>query len=73
MTPRSHDRGIISAMTTKEQAHRVIQLLPDEASMEDIIHALYVQSKFARGDRQIDQGQGVPHEQAKERLAKWLK
>lgn len=60
-------------MVAKEAAKQVIDTLPDEVSMDDIIHALYVHAKFEHGERQIRQGKGVPHEQAKQRLQKWLK
>jgi hypothetical protein len=47
--------------------------LPDDASMDDIIHALYVRAKFEHGEGEIRQGQGVPHEEVRQRLQKWLK
>lgn len=55
-------------MATKDEAKQVIEALPDEATMDDIIHALYVRLKFARGEEQIRQGRGVSHEQAAARL-----
>jgi len=36
-------------MRTKETAKRVIDSLPNDATMDDIIHALYINVKFARG------------------------
>ena len=60
-------------MTVKETARNVIDALPDDASMDDIIHALYVQAKFAHGEQQIREGRGVPHEEAKRRLREWIK
>ena len=58
-------------MVAKEAAKHVIDAMPDDASMDDIIHALYVRAKFEHGEREIREGCGVPHEQAKERLRKW--
>jgi len=60
-------------MVVKDVAKSVIDSLPDQASMDDIIHALYVNAKFEHGEREIRQGQGVPHEQARQRLGKWVK
>ena len=57
----------------KETAKQVIDSLPDDATMDDIIHALYVNVKFARGEREIREGKGITHAEAKERLRKWLK
>ncbi|HUU09987.1 MAG TPA: hypothetical protein VM431_05550 [Phycisphaerae bacterium] len=59
-------------MVAKEAAKHVIDAMPDDASMDDIIHALYVRAKFEHGEREIREGRGVPHEQAKEQLRKWL-
>ena len=60
-------------MLTKETAKQVIDQLPDSATMDDIIHALYVNVKFAHGEKQIREGKGVSHEEANERLAQWLR
>lgn len=60
-------------MPVKETAKRVIDTLPDNISMDDVIHALYVNVKFNRGKQEIREGKGVPHEEAKKRLEKWLK
>ncbi len=58
-------------MPTKDAAKNVIDALPDEATMDDIIHALYVHAKFEHGEREIREGKGVPHDGAKQRLQRW--
>ena len=60
-------------MAVKDIAKQVIDTLPDEASMDDIIHALYINVKFEHGEREIREGKGVSHEEAKHRLQKWVK
>ncbi|MBI2900042.1 MAG: hypothetical protein HYY17_07640 [Planctomycetes bacterium] len=55
-------------MPEKEAAKKVIDTLPDDATLDDIMHALYVRAKFERGEREIRGGKGVPHDQAKRRL-----
>ena len=60
-------------MNEKEVAKSVIDTLPDEANLDDIIHALYVRVKFERGIREIEEGKGVPHEEAKKRMRTWVK
>ena len=59
-------------MAAKDSAKQVIDALPDEATMDDIIHALYVKTKFEHGEREIREGKGVSHEDAKQRLQKWV-
>ena len=60
-------------MTTKEIARSVIEALPEDASIDEIMQALYVRAKLERAERSIEQGRGIPHAEAKQRLQKWLK
>jgi hypothetical protein len=60
-------------MTVKEKARQVIDALPEGISMDDVLHALYVHIKFARGESEIRAGRGVPHAKARQRLKKWLR
>jgi len=60
-------------MTVKEIAKEVIDSLPDETTINDIIHALYVNAKFQHGEDEIREGKGVSHKEAKGRLQKWQK
>ena len=60
-------------MQIKEIAKQVIDNLPSESSMDDIIHALYIKTKFEHGEDEIRQGKGISHEEARLRLNKWQK
>lgn len=60
-------------MTVKDIAKDVINSLPAKATMDDIMHALYVHAKFQHGEKEIKEKKGVPHEEAKKRLRKWVK
>ncbi len=60
-------------MLTKETAKQVIDALPNDATMDDIIHALYINVKSARGEQEIRGGKGVTHQEAKRKLKRWLK
>lgn len=56
------------AATLRERAIELIQQLPPEASVEEMMEKLYFLSKVERGLRQIDAGQVVSDEEAKRRL-----
>ena len=58
-------------MLTKETAKQVIDSLPNDATMDDIIHALYINVKFSRGEREICEGRGITHDEARKSLEKW--
>mgnify|MGYP001579686984 FL=1 len=60
-------------MTVKDIAMDVINSLPVKATIDDIIHALYVHAKFQHGEREIRQKKGISHEDARKRLRKWVK
>lgn len=58
--------------TAKDEVRKLLDRLPDGASLEDIQYQVYVLDEITRGSEEIDRGEGVDHEEAKRRLAKWL-
>lgn len=56
----------------KEEILKMIEQLPDEASVADIMAELYFRQKVDAGLQELDEGKGLPHEQVEERLKKWL-
>jgi len=60
-------------MGTKQQILKVIEELPDDASVEDAIDRLYLLYKIDNGIRQADRGELVSQDEARQRMAKWLK
>jgi len=60
-------------MSVKELAKTIIDKLPEEANMDDIIHALYIRAKFERGLQDIADGHAVSHEEAKKLMRSWVK
>jgi hypothetical protein len=51
----------------------MIRRLPDDVTLADIMAELYFRQKVDQGLAELDAGKGIPHEQARERLQKWLK
>ena len=60
-------------MTTKEKLIKVVQDLPDDASIEEVMERLLLVAKVEKGLQQADNGQTVSHEDIKEKMSKWLK
>ena len=60
-------------MTAKEKIIKVVQELPPDTSIEDIIERLYLLYKIDRGIHQADDGKKISHDEAKERMKQWLK
>jgi hypothetical protein len=59
--------------STKESVIEMIRRLPEDASVTDIMAELYFRQKVDEGLRQLDAGEGISHEDAKQRLSRWLK
>ena len=57
--------------TPKEQVQRILEVLPDDASLEDIQYHIYVRQKVDQGLADGDAGRVVSHEEAMRRLDKW--
>ena len=57
--------------TAKEQVQRILEVLPDDASLEDIQYHIYVRQKVDQGLADGDAGRVVSHEEAMRRLDKW--
>jgi predicted transcriptional regulator len=58
--------------TAIDEVRELLNRLPAEASFEEIQYQVYVLDEISRGSEEIDRGEGVEHEEAKRRLAKWL-
>ena len=59
--------------TERDNIIKMIKNLPDDVSMEDIIEAIYIRQKNEKGLEDSEKGRTITHEEAKERLARWLK
>ncbi len=58
----------------KEDIIKLIQELPDDATLEDIQYHLFVKQKLLRAEEQIKEGKTIPHEEVMEKAKKkWLK
>ena len=57
----------------KTQLLDIIDKMPDEISVGDLIAEIHFKEKLDKGLRQIDEGKTLTHEEAKQRLSKWLK
>jgi hypothetical protein len=58
--------------TPKENAIDFIRKLPDNLSVEEIAYKLYVNDKINKAQEQIREGKYISHEEAKEKMKKWL-
>ena len=57
----------------KNQLIDIIEKMPEEISVGDLIAEIHFKEKLEKGLKQIDEGKTVTHQQARQRLSKWLK
>lgn len=57
--------------SAKEQVERILETLPEDASLEDIQYHIYVRQKIEQGIADADAGRVLSHDEVEKRLAKW--
>ncbi len=60
-------------MTIKQEVIELIQRMPDDADIDDIMYELYFRQKVDASLQRLDNGEGVPHDEVKKRFRRWLK
>lgn len=61
-------------MQTKETVKAVLDQLPDDCSLDDVLYHLYVVRAVAQGRAEVQTGHTLSHEQVAEELRrKWLR
>jgi hypothetical protein len=55
--------------TAKEQVQRILTMLPDDASLEDIQYHIYVRQKFVQGLADVEGGRVTSHADVQQLLA----
>ncbi len=56
----------------KDQAIKIIQSLPEDVSLDEIMAKLYFKLQVDAGLMELDEGKGIAHEEVEKRMAKWL-
>jgi predicted transcriptional regulator len=60
----------VDIMIAKKQIQDLVNRMPDEIDIEDLMYELYVIDKIEAGRRDIRDGKFISHEEAKKRLLK---
>ena len=56
----------------KEEVRRLLELLPDNTSFEDIQYHIYVRQKIMRGLEDVEADRTLSEEEFETRMSKWL-
>ncbi len=58
--------------TAKQEVSKLISLLPDNSSLEDIQYHLYVLQKIEKGLKDAKEGRVYTQKEVEKRMGKWL-
>ena len=56
----------------KDQVKQILDVLPEDASLEDIQYHIYVRQRIEQGLADASAGRVVPHSEVMRRLQKWM-
>lgn len=57
--------------TAKEEVRRILESLPDDATLDDIQYRIYLRQAIAAGVRDVDEGRIVSQEEVERRMSRW--
>lgn len=60
-------------MTTKELIRKLLDQLPDDATIEDVQYQIFVLQKIQAGEEDLKAGRIVTNDQVMNDLARWVK
>ena len=58
--------------TAKDEVRRLLEALPDDATLEDVQYSIYVRERIERARREIDAGKLIEHDEVENRMRRWL-
>ena len=61
-----------ATVTAKEEVIEMLQRLPDEITLDEIQHSIFILKKAKLARQALADGDVYTHEEVKERLGQWL-
>ncbi|OGU36207.1 MAG: hypothetical protein A2068_08280 [Ignavibacteria bacterium GWB2_35_6b] len=59
--------------TTKNEVIKLIEDLPENVNIDDIIEELYFKIQVDSGLKELDEGKRISHDEVEKRTAQWIK
>ncbi len=56
----------------KKEIKKMLDLIPDDSSYEDIQYHIYVRGKIERGLKDVKEGRVLTQKEVERRMSKWL-
>ena len=65
--------AIVGAMEAKQAVRDLLDKLPDDCTLDDVLYHLYVLQRLSQGLAEAESGQVVPHAEVERQLRqRWL-
>ena len=58
--------------SVREQVIQVLDALPDDATLDDVMTRLHFRMRVEQGLKDLDEGRWTTQEEVEKRMAKWL-
>ena len=58
--------------SAKEEVRRILEVIPDTATFEDIQYHIYVREKIERGLDDVKSGKLLSQEEVEQRMRQWI-
>ncbi len=58
--------------SARKEVRKILDQIPDDASLEDIQYHIYVCQKIERGLQDMDDGRVLSREQVEKRMSRWI-
>lgn len=58
--------------TAKDEVRRLLEALPDDASLEDVQYSIYVRERIERARREAAEGTVIDQSEVESRMERWL-
>ena len=71
-SPNWRGNAVTAQQATGNQPIDMIRSLPEETTVNEFTTELRLKMKVDAGLKDLDEGKGMAHDQAKERLPRWL-
>ena len=58
--------------TAKDEVRRLLESLPDDASLEDVQYSIYFRERIERARKEANDGKLIDQDETEARMQRWL-
>jgi hypothetical protein len=58
--------------SAKEEVRRLLESLPDDATLEDVQYSIYVRERLERARKEANEGRVIDQDEIESRMRRWV-